>query len=154
MEPLVSVLQAKFIEFAKTAIRQAGNFEVLSYHGRNGRIINNASLDNGNLKPTNNQTAAGRRPTGIMYAKLSCDVLFADIGPTNTSAYIFSFFIRLPTEARILLNSTGNGVILNTFHGPADWHSSANQGVVDAVWDHAKSFRKDCSRSSLAYDYL
>ena len=87
--PLVSVLQSKFNKFAKAAIRQAGNFEVLSYHGRNGRIINNATLDNGNLKPTDNQTNANRRPAGIMYAKLSCDVLFADINPTNTSAYPF-----------------------------------------------------------------
>jgi hypothetical protein len=114
--PLVTVLQSKFVDFAKNAIHQAGNFEVLSYHGCNRRIMNNVTLDNGNLKPTENQTGANRRPTGIMYAKLSCDVLFAEIDPTNTSAYPFSYFIRLPTETRIVLNNQGNDTNLNTFH--------------------------------------
>ena len=47
--PLVSVLQSKFVDLAKNAIGRAGNFEALSYHGRNGRIMNNVTLDNGNL---------------------------------------------------------------------------------------------------------
>ncbi len=140
--PLVSVLQSKFINFAKNAIHQAGNFEVLSYHGRNGRIMNNVTLDNGNLKPTGDQTGANRRPAGIMYAKLSCDVLFAEINPTNTSAYPFSYFIRLPTETRIVLNNQGNDTNLNTFHGADHWHSTTDQTIVDAVWDHPKSYRK------------
>jgi hypothetical protein len=68
--------------------------------------------------------------------------LFADIYPTNTYASPFSYYIRLPTETRIVLNSTGDGVNLNTSHGSDDWHSSTAQSSVDAVWDHAKSFRK------------
>jgi hypothetical protein len=43
--PLVSVLQSKFVDLAKNAIGRAGNFEALSYHGRNGRIMNNVTLD-------------------------------------------------------------------------------------------------------------
>jgi hypothetical protein len=140
--PSVSVLQSKFVDFAKNAIRQAGNFEVLSYHGRNRRIMNNVTLYNGNLKPTENQTGANRRPTGKMYAKLSCDVLFAEIDPTSTSACPLSYFIRLPTETRIVLNNQGNDANLNTFHGADGWHSTADQAIVDAIWDHPKSYRK------------
>ena len=81
-------------------------------------------------------------PAGIIYAKLSCDVLFTEIDPTNTSAYPFSYFIRLPTETRIVLNNQGNNTNLNTFHGADDWHSTTNQAIVDAVWDHPKSYRK------------
>jgi hypothetical protein len=72
--PLVSVLQSKFIDFAKNAIRKAGNFKVLSYHGRKGRIINNAETPEGNLRPTENATNPDRRPADLMYAKLSCDL--------------------------------------------------------------------------------
>jgi hypothetical protein len=98
--------------------------------------------DNGNLKPTNNQTGANRRPTGIMYAKLSYYVLFAEMDPTNTSVYPFSYFIRLPTEMRVALNNQGNKTNLNTFHGADNWHSTTDQAIVDDVWDHAKSYQK------------
>jgi hypothetical protein len=33
-------------------------------------------------------------------------------------------------------------VSLNTFHGPADWHSIVDQPTLDAIWDHHKSYRK------------
>jgi hypothetical protein len=140
--PLVSVLQSKFIDYAKNAIREAGNFEVLSYHGRNGRIINNAETVEGNLKPTENATNPDRRPADLMYAKLSCDLLFVAIDAENTSSYPFTFFVRLPTENRIVQNSQGGNVNLNTFHGPADWHSIVDQPTLDAIWDHPKSYRK------------
>jgi hypothetical protein len=51
---LVSILQSKFKSFTKKAIPQVGNFKVLSYQGPNGWIINNTTLYNRNLKPTDN----------------------------------------------------------------------------------------------------
>jgi hypothetical protein len=77
-----------------------------------------------------------------MYAKLSCDLLFVAINATNTSSYPFTFFVRLPTESRIVKNTQGVDVSLNTFHGPADWHSIVDQPTLDAIWDHPKSYRK------------
>jgi hypothetical protein len=68
------------------------------------------------------------------------------INLTNTSAYHpFSYFIRLPTETRIILNSSGKEVNLNTFHGSDDWHESTAQASIDAVRDHPKRFRKPFS---------
>jgi hypothetical protein len=144
--PLVSVLQSKFVVFAKTAIRQAGDLEVLSYHSRNGCIMNNVTLDNGNLKPTENQRGANRRPTGIVYAKLSCDVLFAEIDPTNTSTYPFSYFIRLPTEMRVVLNNQGNDTNLTTFHGADNWRDQVL--AVPSCRDQALAVPSSFSSSS------
>jgi hypothetical protein len=42
--PLVSLLQSRFVDFAKNLICQAWNFEVLANHRCNGRIMNNVTL--------------------------------------------------------------------------------------------------------------
>jgi hypothetical protein len=84
-----------------------------------------------------------RRPADLMHAKLSCELLFVAMDATNTSSYLFTFFVRLPTENRIVENTQGGNVNLNTFHGPADWHSIVDQPTLDAIWDHpTKSYRK------------
>jgi hypothetical protein len=73
-------------------IRRINNFEVLFYHGRNGRITNNALDDQCNLRPTQGQTNALRRPKGIMYAKIACDVRCDELHPSNISMlFPFSF---------------------------------------------------------------
>jgi hypothetical protein len=107
--PLVSVLQSKFILFAKITVHQTGNFEVLSCHGcKNGCILNNATLDNGNLKQTTNNeiNADDRHPTGII------------------------------KKTRVLLNFTGTGVSLNTFYCTDDWHFSTDHLTIDVSWDY------------------
>jgi hypothetical protein len=140
--PLVNILTAKFLEFAETSICEAGDFEVLSYHGRNGKMMNNSTLADGSLKPTDLQATADRRPAGIMYAKIACFLQFNSIDPENTSAHPFSYFIILPNETRLVQSSAGNPVSLTTFFGANDWHLSTDQSVIDAVWDHPKSYRK------------
>jgi hypothetical protein len=77
-----------------------------------------------------------------MYAKLSCNLVFVAIDPANTSSYSFTFFVQLPTENRIVQNTQGIDVSLNTFHGPPDWHSIQDQSIIHAIWDHPKSYRK------------
>jgi hypothetical protein len=64
----MSILQSKFTDFAKSVIHEAGKFDVLSNHGRIGMIINKAKR--GNLKPTENQTTADRRPADLMYSEV------------------------------------------------------------------------------------
>jgi hypothetical protein len=107
----------------------------------------NALDDNGILRPTDGMTNATRRPDGIMYAKIACHLTFASLDEDNVTTSSYSFRIRLHTETSITVqNSTGNDVILNTFHGDSNWNLSADQAVVDdvvdAVLDHARSYGK------------
>jgi hypothetical protein len=138
--PLSTILQAQFITHANDYSKRLGHFNVLSYHGRNGLIINNATLDNGNLRPLENATNATRRPPGLMYAKIEVDLTFSAIDPANTAIYPFSFFIRLYVEARDVLNSTGQVVHLTTFHGDDDWTTSYDQARLNSdIWNHSRS---------------
>jgi hypothetical protein len=105
--PLVGILQTRFIAHALQYIRTQNNFSVISYHGRNGRTLTNATLPNGQLKPVNNQTNANRRPTDIMFAKVESDIQFETIDPTIAGVFPFSFFIRLENQTIEVLNSTG-----------------------------------------------
>jgi hypothetical protein len=82
--PLIGTMQARFIQYANLYIKKQGKFEVLSYHGRNGRIINTATVENGDLRPLDGQNAATRRPAGLIYAKIESDLQFSDIDPKNT----------------------------------------------------------------------
>jgi hypothetical protein len=139
--PLVGILQTPcYIQHASLYIKRAGIFHVISYHGRNGRIINTATLENGNLLPLDDQTNANRRPNGLIYAKIEADVQFMDIDPKNKAIHPFSFFVRLNNEAVEVVSSTGNPIILNTFHGPDDWASNYDQADLDInIWNHPKS---------------
>ncbi len=139
---LVGILQARHIAHALSFIRRAQSFTVRSYHRPNGLIISDCLQANGNLKPTDNQTQANRRPEDIQYVKIACDVVFSDITPVNTQLYPFTFFVRLQMESRTVTNSTGNDVTLQTFFGPDDWASSTDQTILDAIWDHPKSLKK------------
>jgi hypothetical protein len=102
----------------------------------------NALDANGILRPTDGMTNATRRPDEIMYAKIACDLTFASLDEDNVTTSFYSFFIRLHTETITVQNSTGNDVILNTFHGDSNWNLSADQAVVDAVFDHTRSYGK------------
>jgi hypothetical protein len=139
---LVIVLQSRFIQTAKTPIRTANNFELLSYHGQNGRIMANALDADGILRPTKGMTNATRRPEGIMYAKIACDLTFTSLDEGNITTSPYSFFIRFHTETITVQNSTGNNLVLNTFHGDSNWNLSDDQSVVDAVFNHTRSYGK------------
>jgi hypothetical protein len=131
--PLVSILQAMFIKHAHGYIRRADFFSVLSYHGRNGHIVPTATMDNGDLRPVDNQTNANRRPAGLIYAKIETDLQFNDIDPKNIAIYPFSFFVRLENTSVTVNNSTGTALVLNTFHGPDDWAKITDQEVLDST---------------------
>jgi hypothetical protein len=139
---LMGILQARYADHAVAFMRNATNFQVLSYHGLNGRIIAEAMEPNGELREINGQTNANRRPGGIQYAKISCDLKFTAINTEDTQAYPFTFFIRLFTENIGVPNSTNVLVSLNSFHGPNDWATSVDQAVIDSVWDNPKSLQK------------
>eukprot|EP00978_Attheya_sp_CCMP212_P043110 scaffold275582_cov32-Attheya_sp.AAC.1 len=81
LAPLANVIQANFIEHARTYITSTGKFTIDSYQGRNGLIIPDCLDIDGDLRPTSGEAPANRRPEGIQYVKLS---LFAC--PVGTEA--------------------------------------------------------------------
>ena len=139
---LVGILQARHIDHALSFIRRAQAFTVRSYHRPNGLIISDCYKPDGTLKDTDGQTAANRRPGDIQYVKIACDVVFSDITPDNTQLYPFTFFVRLHMETRTVDNSTGGEASLTTFFGVNDWATSADQDILDAIWDHPRSLKK------------
>jgi hypothetical protein len=139
---LMGILQARYADHAITHMRTANNFRVLSYHRLNGKILATAILPNGNLRETEGQTNANRRPDGIQYAKISCDLMFTAINTEDTQAYPFTFFIRLHQQNLEVTNSTNAIVQLNSFHGPSDWATSPDQAIINVVWDNPSSLKK------------
>eukprot|EP00978_Attheya_sp_CCMP212_P041692 scaffold242317_cov56-Attheya_sp.AAC.1 len=75
----VNVLSTTFIKHANKWLFQAGNFEVISYHARNGLIIPNCLDADGDLKETEDQAPADRRPANIQFVRLSSDIRFTAI---------------------------------------------------------------------------
>jgi hypothetical protein len=138
--PLVGVLQAKFIAIANTALSKVGNFSVLSYHSRNGVTIA-ATLPNGDLRPTQNATAAARRPAGVMFARLACDLRFTEIDVDNTITHPFTYFVRLPNDDQEVTTSTGTILQLDTFHGRDDWATGIlDQATLDTILKSNQAF--------------
>jgi hypothetical protein len=45
-------------------------------------------------------------------------------------------------ETGIINNSTGVESSLTTFFGDDDWATSADQEILDAIWDHPRSLNK------------
>jgi hypothetical protein len=102
---------------------KATQLRVLSYCGLNGQIIVTAIIPGGNLHKVHGQTNPNRRPEGINYAIISCNIIFLlDTNPNDTQAYPFTFFICLPVEdISKVLSSTAQPVPLKTFYGPNNW---------------------------------
>jgi hypothetical protein len=138
---LVVILKTRFVEHAVAFIRQPGKFNVVSYHNHTGKTIATAMLDTGLLRPVDNQTNNTRRPSGLQFVKIQSDIKFDTINPKVKGVHPFSFFVRLFTQSLPVLNSTGNQVQLDTFHGADDWFQG-NQAQLDAIWDNPKSVGK------------
>jgi hypothetical protein len=45
-------------------------------------------------------------------------------------------------ETQTITNSIWPDVQLTTFFGPANWATSNNQDITDAIWDHPRSLNK------------
>ena len=139
----IGILQERHIAFAKQYILSASQFTVLSYHGKNGRVIADCMLANDELKPTTNIANADRRPANIHFAKLNSDIRFTSIDAANTQVYPFSFFIRLQCQTLPVTGPAGgNAGNLTSFHGPDGWAQSADQAVIDAVVNFTGSIQK------------
>ena len=129
---LTGIIMARFSNAALRKVRQVSNFEVLSYHGRNGSIISNCTIAGGNLKPTEGVTAANRRPAGINYAKLCVDLDFSDIDFLCDTIQPFKFYVRFQQEDRIVTTDrAGTTDMLETLHGPGNWDRITDQEVLD-----------------------
>eukprot|EP00978_Attheya_sp_CCMP212_P019197 scaffold53527_cov28-Attheya_sp.AAC.1 len=91
-------MSTTFIKHANEWIFQAGNFEVISYHSRNGLTIPNCLDADGDLKETEDQAPAHRRPPNIQFVHLNSDIRFTAIDEDNKQPHPFSYFVRLPME--------------------------------------------------------
>lgn len=115
----------------------------MSYHRSTGVVIQNC-LKSGTteLKPYANASPANRRPANIVYAKLSCDISFTPIDPSNTLIHPFTFFVRLNTETRVVKDHQNADVTLTTFFGPDAWATSNDQTVINEVLKNPKALDK------------
>jgi hypothetical protein len=77
-----------------------------------------------------------------MYAKIACNLRFNELDPSNISTFPFSFFVCVPNKLITVQNSTGNNIVLNTFHRDHDWWNTDDQAALNTIWDHHKSFGK------------
>ena len=140
--PLNGIIMARYSNQALSLIKQKKNFEVLSYHSRNGKIINNCLKSDGKLKSVQNQSTRNRRPNGVYYVKLSVDLDFSSLDPLSTLVQPFSYFARLQMENTQVPDDSGTMVNLNTFRGPDDWANSTDQGVIDTVLKSSRAIEK------------
>lgn len=61
----------------------------------------------------------------IMYAKLSCDLCFAEANLGNIPAHPFTtYFVRILNGTQMVTGLTGFELQLHTFHGLDDWSTS------------------------------
>ena len=119
---LTGMLMARFANVALNKVRQVGNFEVFSYHGRNGSIVANCTVQGGNLKECEGVTLVDRRPGGINYAKLCVELEFSDIDPLCTTIQPFTFYVRFQQEDwTVTIDVSGTNIRLHTFHDPSNW---------------------------------
>jgi hypothetical protein len=142
-EPLTGIMHAKFHSVTNAQVyHQAGRFDVLLFHGSNGMSIMNARAVNHQLKPCEGANNADRRPAGsIMFSKLISNLTFTTAGSANLGIILYTLFVHLPTENRMVQNSTGNNVVeLTMFHGPNDWASIPDQAVMDSALQSASAF--------------
>ena len=118
---LISIIQARCVDFANKYIVKAGNFSIVSY----GRVITDATKTNGELKGTMNKSDANRRPEDLQFAKLSCNISFCDLDSNDLRIYPFSFFVHLKVESESVTRP-GNAanIDLVTFHRDSDWATS------------------------------
>jgi hypothetical protein len=130
---VVNVMMETFIKHANKWIFEAGYFEVISYHSRNGLTIPNCLDADGDLKETDGMAAADRRPANIQFVRLQSNIRFRSIDKDNRQAYPFSYFVRLPMELEVVQDDQNNDVHLYTFQGDPEWATDNDQENLDII---------------------
>ena len=133
----VTTLMNRYISHANYFVRQNKNFSVLSYHDKTGRVVPNAvNPATGLLYETDLVNPADRRPAGVMYAKLHCNIAFQDLHDAYKTKHPIDYYISLPQDSRMVKDAnSSNDTQLTTFFGRSDWAENAAQGEVDLMWD-------------------
>lgn len=150
-DTIIKILEARLIQYTKEFIKQPGNFQIISYHSSNGKVIKNCfdtSNNNKDLKAFNKCSATNRRPDGISYAKLSCDIKFTDVDPSCKTIQPFTYFVRLNQETQTLKDDKNQDVEWTTFYGHGNWARSRDQAVVDTVMKNPRAIIDPFSLSS------
>ena len=133
---LVNILQHRYITHAESFIKTAGNFDVTSYHTKNGVVINNAiDPSTGQLFSCDGVDLAERRPSNIAFAKLHSNIDFTSIFKDHTNLYPLTFYVSLPQNSKMVTDKKGeNPTQLTTFYGDNDWATSSSQAYIDSLW--------------------
>ena len=138
---LVEVELRTYTNAAFAFLKQGTNLTLITYHNKQGAIVNNALDNTGTLKPIQNGATADCRPDNIHYACISTTISFVNID-TTAKDVPFTFFIRLPTGNRNLTNTTGVVRTMHTFTGPSNWLNLADGQYQTLVYDHNKSIEE------------
>ena len=75
------IVMARYSNQALILIKEKKNFEVLSYHSCNVKVISNYLKLDDKLKPVENEIIRNRRSDGADYAKLAVNLDFSLPGP-------------------------------------------------------------------------
>lgn len=141
-QTIIGILQARLISHAISFLQEPGNFSLVSYHGKNGKVIPDCTDSNGDLIAFNRKSATDRRPEGITFAKISCNIDFTSIDPSSTEKYPFTYFIKLDTETKTLVDDQNQQIQWTTWYGHGNWARSTNASVVSAVFKNSHAIDK------------
>ena len=95
---------------------------VISYHGADGAVINDAiDPDTGVLRPIDDGPAGTRRPAGVTSAQVRLTLNFTDLHHNNEpTECVMTYFIQLPVGTIVFENAAGNQVTRVTCNIPGD----------------------------------
>jgi hypothetical protein len=101
------------------------NLSILSWHSRNGNLINNTmtAVDESILLPVQDGAANTCRATGVKFVRVQLALNYADlnrIDPTPNTTLKGEYYIQLPQDSIDLINGAGNPYRLTTFTGAED----------------------------------
>lgn len=123
-------------------LTQNGQLNIITYHGYNGAVINDAFDQNGDLKPIQNGAMAACRPEGIVYAKVRATMDFTNLNNEDELLAHATFFLRLPVTDQQVLNAANNPRNLHTFSGPSDWLTIPQDQYYTLVYEHDEAIEQ------------
>ena len=133
---LANVLRAHWNRVANAAYRMAGQITGVSYHGRNGVILDDATTDDGvTLRPTDGVVIAARRCEGIHYIKIRANLDFTAADVAAVTPVPFEYFIKVPCVTQVVNNAAGVALNLNTWHGAINW-AAGDQAQLNTIFDN------------------
>jgi hypothetical protein len=139
----IQVYSRKYLNHAENWIKQVENLKMVSYHGKNGRLIQQTTDPvTGHLLAAIDANIGDRRKANIQFVKVRTMIDFSSINPKNTISRLFAFVIMLNMETREVNNAAGNRPAeLTTFFGADGWLHNGDQEAFTAIFEHPECVR-------------